>query len=117
MSHRIGQGPRLQRFRKHGDHFGRAVREEQGGAQTARAPRAHGPAGRAVRRADRYITRYPVSAENHGCRAVLPPHHRPNAHRTVRVRHVHQLSSDGAALADHHQQGQDMPLLAVIRRT
>lgn len=114
LSHRISQGPRLQQFRKYGDHFGRAVRKKQGGAQTARAPRAHSSARRAIRRADRYITWYPVRAENHGRRAVLPPHHWPNAHRAVRVRHVHQLSADGTALTDHHQQGQDMPLLAVM---
>lgn len=100
-------------FREHGHHPGRAVREEQGRAQAARAPRPLGPARRPVRRAHRHPAVYPGRAQEHRRRAVLPPDHRPDAHRAVRVRYLHQLPADRAPLADDHQQGQDMPLFTV----
>lgn len=111
MCCRIGKGARL--FRKRGDHPGRAVRQEQGGAPAARVPRAFGQAGSAVRRADRNPAVRPGRAQVHRGRVVLPPDHRSDAHRAVRVRHLHQLLADSATSADHHQQVQNMPLSAV----
>lgn len=100
-------------FRDRGRHTGRAVGQKPGGAPAARAARTPGQARRPVRRADRSVAADRGRAKGHRHRTVLPPDHRPHAHRTVRVRHVHQLPADRPAPADHHQQVQDMPLPAV----
>lgn len=107
------EGASRRPFRDRGRHTGWAIGQKPGGAPEARAARTPGQTRRPVRRADRSAAVDRGCAKGHRNRTVLPSYHRPHTHRTVRVRHVHQLLADRPAPADYHQQVQDMPLPAM----